>query len=87
MTAHPVHVTNLAVQRYRHRVADLPDAAVIDLLAGNRAVQLAASVGAPFVRLGSGHRVVLCRNRVVNVLHPQPPRANLMLHSADYYHG
>lgn len=53
-------ITDHAVLRYRQRVADLPDEAIRAALA-SPAICLAAGIGAPFVRLPGGQRVVLRR--------------------------
>lgn len=63
-----IHVTHHAVERYQERVRNLPDDQVRQLICTSKAVQLAVSIGAPFVRLGTGQRLVLIEGRVVTVL-------------------
>lgn len=59
-------ITAHAIERFQERVANLPDAearqALLDL-AGP-----ALQFGAPFVRLGTGQRIVIANGRVVTVL-------------------
>lgn len=56
-----------AIERYQERVSNVPDDQVIEALRC-KAVQLADAVGAPFVRLGGGQRVVIQNHAVVTVL-------------------
>ena len=70
-----IHVTHHAVERYQERVRNLPADQVRELIRANRAVQLfmspltlSLSKGAPFVRLGTGQRLVLTEGRVITVL-------------------
>jgi hypothetical protein len=63
----PLHITHHAVERYQERVANLPDAAVRAALA-SPAVHTAAAIGAPFVKLATGQRIVLRGSRVITVL-------------------
>lgn len=56
-----------AVDRYRERVADLPEAQCRAAM-NCRAAQAAAEFGAPFVRLPSGHRLVIRNATVITVL-------------------
>ena len=53
-----IHVTAHAAQRFRERVANTTDDAIRAAL-DTPAVRLAAKLGAPFVRLPGGQRVVL----------------------------
>ena len=56
-----------AVERYRQRVANLPEPqarAAIDC----PAARLAAQIGAPFVKLPSGHCLVIRHHTVITVL-------------------
>lgn len=62
-----VHVSRHAVDRYRERVADLPDEAICAELS-KPAFDAAAKVGAPFVKLPSGHRALMRGDVVVTVL-------------------
>jgi len=62
-----VHVTQHAVARYQERVSNLPDEkvrAALDI----PAVALAAEIGAPFVKLGTGQHVVVWDHAVITVL-------------------
>lgn len=62
-----LHITSHAISRYRERVAPVSyDDALAALTCA--AVELAAEIGAPFVKLGTGQRIVLVENRVVTVL-------------------
>ena len=61
-----IAVTRHAIERYQERVADLPDDQVEALLS-SPAIQTAAQIGARFVRLSGGQRVVLCGSTVVTV--------------------
>lgn len=63
----PIHVTHHAVQRYQERVANLAEDQVRAAIA-SPAVQCAASIGAPFVRLPGGQRIVVRDRRVITVL-------------------
>jgi len=60
-------VTRHAMDRYRERVADLPDCDIFARLTGST-FEAAAAFGAPFVRLESGQRVVIRGFTVVTVL-------------------
>ena len=63
-----LHVMPHAVERYRERVGDPgSDAAILAVLTGP-VVQQAARFGCPYVRLGTGQRIVLDGWRVVTVL-------------------
>lgn len=61
-----IHVTHHAIERYRERVADLPDAAIVAVLS-SPAMETAARFGCECVLLGTRHRVVIDGNRVVTV--------------------
>lgn len=61
------HVTKHAIERYRERVANVSDDLARIALA-SPAVAAAIRIGAHYVKLGSGHRIVLDRNRVATVL-------------------
>lgn len=60
-------VSRHAVMRYRERVEDLPDAVIHERLS-SAAIALAASFGAPYVRLSGGQRIVIVESSVVTVL-------------------
>lgn len=62
-----IHVTSHAISRFRERVAPVSyDEAVAAL--SSPAVEKAAAFGAPFVKLGTGQRIVLVGDHVVTVL-------------------
>ena len=60
-------VSHHAIQRYQERVANVPEDQARAALS-TRAIQIAARVGARFVRLGTGHRVAIDDRVVVTVL-------------------
>lgn len=62
-----LHVTTHAIERYQERVSNVPDADARAALSCP-AVLKAAEIGAPFVKLGTGQRIVLDGQRVVTVL-------------------
>lgn len=62
-----VTVSRHAMDRYRERVADLPDAAIFAALSGPT-FELAAELGAPMVKLPGGQHAVLRDETVVTVL-------------------
>lgn len=62
-----VCVSRHAMDRYRERVADLPDAAIFAELS-KPIFERAAAIGAPFVKLSSGHRALIRNDVVVTVL-------------------
>ena len=63
-----MHISNHAIERYRERVADLPDRAIIANL-DTPAIRVAASLGAEcHVRLASGQRIVVKDCTVISVL-------------------
>jgi hypothetical protein len=64
----PLTVTRHAMDCYRERVANLPDAEIFAALSGP-AFGLAANIGAPFVRLPTGHRALIREATVVTILH------------------
>ena len=64
-----MHVTFHAVQRYQERVENVTEDAARARLSCP-AIVTAAKFGAPIVRLGSGHRVVIKDGSVVTVLLP-----------------
>lgn len=65
----PLMVTRYAMDRYRERVADLTDHEIFAALTGP-AFELAAEIGAPFVKLCTGHRVVIREGTVITILTP-----------------
>lgn len=62
-----VHITAHAIQRFRERVADLPEAEVRERLR-SPFITAAADFGAHVVRLGTGQRIVIGEHCVVTVL-------------------
>lgn len=60
-------VTRHAMDRYRERVANVPDVQIFKALSG-RAFDVAARIGAPFVKLSSGHRALIKDGAVITVL-------------------
>lgn len=60
-------LTRHALQRYRERVADLNDDAIAALL-DTPAVRCAIRFGAPYVRLGTGQRLVINDGVIVTIL-------------------
>lgn len=63
----PVTVSRHAMDRYRERVADVPDCEIFAALSGPT-FELAAELGAPLVKLPGGHHAVLREDTVVTVL-------------------
>lgn len=62
-----IHITSHAISRYRERVSPVSyDAARLALSCA--AVELAASIGAPFVKLGTGQHIVVRDHAVITVL-------------------
>lgn len=61
------HVTAHAIERYQERVENLSHEAVTERLSCP-AVQVAAAFGACFVRLSTGHRIVIKDGDVITVL-------------------
>ena len=68
-----LHITQHAIDRYRERVADMPDQAIVAQLTTD-AVLAAARFGAPYVRLPTGQRIVIQRGAVVTILPNDTPR-------------
>jgi hypothetical protein len=63
-----IHVTTHAIERFRERVADLSDQAIVDALS-TPVIQLAAALGAEcHVRLPTGQRITVKDRTVVTVL-------------------
>ena len=65
----PINVTAHAAKRYIERVADVSVAEAREALR-SPAICAACAFGAPFVRLPSGHRVVIHGIDVITVLQP-----------------
>tara|TARA_R110000772_G_scaffold89304_2_gene185141 strand:+ start:21695 stop:21970 length:276 start_codon:yes stop_codon:yes gene_type:complete len=62
-----IAVSNHAVERYIERVAAVSHAKALAAMQ-TPTIRLAASIGAPFVKLGSGHVVVIEGGAVVTIL-------------------
>lgn len=62
-----MYISQHAIERYRERVADLPDD-VIRAALNSKVIRLASSIGAPFVKLPGGQRIVVQNAAVVTVL-------------------
>jgi len=67
-----LHGTAHAIERYQQRVRNCSEAAAIAALS-SKAIEAAAMFGAPYVRLGTGQRIVLDHETVVTVLHAETP--------------
>lgn len=80
-----VQVTNHAISRAIERCgfANNDEA---EAMLRSAAIEQAADFGAPFVRLGTGQRVVLCGRRVVTVL-PAHTWPGCLDRSRDHLHG
>jgi hypothetical protein len=63
----PIRVTHGAVRRYQELVAAVSYSVARSALM-SKAVEAAADFGAPFVRLGTGQRIVVRHGSVVTVL-------------------
>lgn len=62
-----IRITSRAISRYRERVAPV-DFATAHAALTSPAIQKAIEFGAPFVRLGTGQRIVIEGHVVVTVL-------------------
>lgn len=62
-----MRVSAHAIQRYRERVADMPDEQIIVALSG-KAFTACAAIGRGAVVLPSGHRAIVDNGLVVTVL-------------------
>lgn len=62
-----ITVTDHAVRRYQERVADVSDDEARSAMT-SPAVICAADFGAPFVRLGTGQRIVIHGHAIITVL-------------------
>ena len=65
-----LHITRHAIQRYQERVCPVSDEQARQALS-TATIQLAANFGAQFVRLPTGHRVVINDHAVITVQPPQ----------------
>lgn len=72
-----LHVTGHAISRYRERVDPGADFDRAHAALTSAAVERAAGFGAPFVKLGTGQRIVIVEHRVVTVLPADNPRWRL----------
>lgn len=63
----PVTVSRHAMDRYRERVADVSDREIYEALT-TPTFELAVELGAPMVKLATGHHAVLRQDTVVTVL-------------------
>lgn len=63
-----IHITAHALLRAIERIPGITTEIEARAILGVAAVELAARFGAPFVKLGTGQRVVLVDNRVVTIL-------------------
>jgi hypothetical protein len=61
-----VHVTLHALQRYRERIADIPDAEIVAAI-DTPVINRCAAFGDCSVKLASGHRLVIRECTVVTV--------------------
>lgn len=61
------HISRHAIERYQERVENIPDDEV-RLRIDTPALRLAIKIGAPYVKLGTKHRIALSGNDVVTVL-------------------
>ncbi len=64
------HITNHAIVRYQQRVENLP-ADLVEKALDTPAIRKAINFGAPYVRLGTGQRVVIQKGIIVTVLPKQ----------------
>lgn len=69
-------ITAHAIMRFQERVANIPEADIITLL-NTKTVQAAISFGAPYVRLGSGHRLAIAEGAIITVLPADYKRGRL----------
>jgi len=71
-------VTAHAIERFQQRVANISREAVLAILS-SPTMQVAAQFGARYVRLGTGHRVVLDGEKVITVLPADHPSGRLTM--------
>lgn len=64
----PLHITSHALSRAIERVPGIATVEQARALLSSRAVALADQFGAHYVRLGSGHRIVINDHAVITVL-------------------
>lgn len=69
-------ITAHAVQRFRERVCDMPEHMIVAVLTCP-AVIMALEFGAPFVRLGTGQRIVIEDGAIITVLPSDTTRGRL----------
>lgn len=81
MTA--LHITEHAIERYQERVANVSEADARIALS-SPAVTTAADFGAPYVKLGTGQRIVIEGGRVITVL-PSDMTIGRMAHYARHH--
>lgn len=81
-----VRVSSHAVSRFRERVAPLPEAEVRAILSST-IIERAAAFGACFVRLGTGHRIVIQGDAVVTVLPADHYRRQIRRYGMPRYRG
>lgn len=63
----PLQITTHAIHRYQERIANLT-AEQVQAALDIPAVRCALRIGAPFVRLASGHRIVLEDGKIITIL-------------------
>ena len=78
-------ISGHAVARYQERVANLPAASARAAM-DSPAARLAARIGAPFVRLATGQRLVIRNHAVITVLPAEIGRGGLST-DKDHNHG
>ena len=64
-----IHVTAHAIDRFRERIADLPDETIRAMLS-SPVIARAAAFGANWVRIAGGHRICLRGHTVTTILPP-----------------
>lgn len=64
-----IHVTAHAIDRFRERIADLPEETIRAMLS-TKAIRQAAQFGANWVRIAGGHRICLRGHTVTTILPP-----------------
>ncbi len=64
-----IHVTAHAIDRFRERIADLPEETIRALLSAEP-IRQAADFGANWVRIAGGHRICLRGHTVTTILPP-----------------
>lgn len=71
-----IHITRHAIERAIERgIARTEEQALVVL--NSQAVQTALAFGAPFVRLASGHRIVVTDGAIITVLPPETKAGSL----------